>query len=67
MPRPGTPRGGSGVAWKHIAPYLLSVEKVKCLIRHDVILGGMQGQKLVKYIPGIVRLQKDEEQGCNPE
>lgn len=62
MPRPGTLRGGSRVAWKHTAPYLVQQvwKKAKAHIRNYVILGGMYGQKLVKYILGIVRLRKDE-------
>lgn len=59
MPRPGTLRVGSGVAWKtrYTSSHTASVEKVKVHMRNCVILGGMYGQKLVKYILGIVRLQ----------
>lgn len=48
MPRPGTPRVGSGVAWKtcYTLSHTASVEKVKAHIRNCVVLGGMYGEKL---------------------
>lgn len=58
-PRPGTLRVGSRVAWKtcYTLSHTESVEKVKVHLGNCVILGGMYGQKLVKYILDIVRLQ----------